>query len=319
MLFRACCKGEFEMFGQNIEKWQNYGFGGLDDDSVGLGFGEPMEWGNIGLSNWGWLPTPNGRRVSAVGMYGIIDGANLGGLCAEVDVSDTWGFAADGSPLVRTPMIELSLGDYQYIQNYGAPYDGMLGLADTGDVYQYQGLGGFFKKIFSRVKGAIGKIRKKIKSGIRKLLKKTKFGRVLLKIGDKIHSIAMKIVRPLMKFVGKWAGKLAPIAAMIPGWGTAVAGALMVAGKVAKIMTKYGVATHGPKGSVRRLKLQDPKQLPAFKAELHAEAAKMAALKKSNPAEFSRLTTLKDQPPAPGGAPPTGGQPAAAQEAPAES
>jgi hypothetical protein len=277
------------MLGQNIEGWGNYGFG--EDVGDEMSYGEPMEWGNIGLANWGWLPTADGNRVSAVGMYGIIDGASLGGLCAEVDGSDTWGYTQSGIPLVRTPMIELSLGDYQYVSQYGRPYDGMLGLSDTGDVYQYDGLGGFFKKLFKRVKGAISKVRKKIKSGIRKLLKKTKFGRFLLKIGDKIHAVAMKIVRPLMKFVGKWAGKLAPIAAMIPGYGTAVAAALTAAGKIANVMKKWGVGTSGAKGSVRRLRLANPKDLPKFRAELRQEAAKMAAMKKSDPAKFKELAT----------------------------
>jgi hypothetical protein len=275
-------------FGENIENWGNYGFGAAEQE---MGFGQPVEWGNIGLSNWGWLPTRDGNRVSAVGMYGIIDGAQLGGLCLEVDDSDTWGYTESGQPLVRTPMIELSLGDYQYMQQNGVPYDGMLALGDTGDVYQYSGLGGFFKKLFKRVKGAIGKVRSKIKKGIRKLLKKSKFGRMLLKVGDKIKKIAMKIVGPLMKFVGKWAGKLAPIAAMIPGYGTAVAAALTVAGKVAKVMQKFGVKTHGAKGSVRTLKLEDPKQLPAFRAELAAEAAKMKQMAKTDPAKFKEMAT----------------------------
>ena len=298
------------MLGDNIEGWTDYGFGDAERD---MGFGEPVEWSKIGLSNWGWLPTASGNRVSAVGMYGIIDGAMLGGLCAEVDGSDTWGYTESGRPLVRTPMIELSLGDYQYMQQHGTPYDGMLGLSDTGDVYEYSGLGGFFKKIFKRVKGAIGKVRSKIKKGIRKLLKKSKFGRMLLKIGDKIKSIAMKIVGPLMKFVGKWAGKLAPIAAMIPGYGTAVAAALTVAGKVAKTMQKFGVKTHGEKGKVRTLKLADPKQLPAFRAELAAEAAKMKAFAKSNPAKFKEMATaLKNRPISP---PPTSAAPGAAAPA----
>jgi hypothetical protein len=287
---------ENSMLGENIENWGNYGFGA---DEAEMGFGEPVDWGTIGLANWGWIPTADGNRVSAVGMYGIIDGANLGGLCAEVDGDDTWGYTESGQPLVRTPMIELSLSDYDYVRRNGRPYDGMLGLSDTGDVYQYSGLGGFFKKLFKRVKGVISKVRKKIRGGIKKLLKKSKFGRFLLKVGGKIRKIAMKIVRPLMKFVGKWAGKLAPIAAMIPGYGTAVAAALTAAGRVAKVMQKWGVSTSGAKGTVRRLKLQDPKKLPEFKRELAAEAAQMKAMQKSDPAKFQQLSTaLRSRPPA---------------------
>lgn len=276
------------MFGENIENWKNYGFGGAEEE---MGFGEPVDWGMIGLSNWGWIPTGEGNRISAVGMYGIIDGANLGGLSAEVDGSDIWGYSDSGAPLVRTPMIELSLSDYNFVQKNGRPYDGMLGLGDTGDVYQYDGLGGFFKKIFKRVKGAISKVRKKIRGGIKKLLKKSKFGRFLLKVGGKIKKVAMKIVKPLMKFVGKWAGKLAPIAALVPGYGTAVAAALTAAGRVAKVMSKWGVSTSGEKGKVRTLKLQDPKKLPEFQKELRAEAAKMKELSKTNPQKFQELST----------------------------
>lgn len=269
------------MMPQNIEQWHNYGLGDVYEGA------EPVEWSMLGLNNWGWMPTGNGR-VSAVASYGIIDGAMLGGLCAEVDETDTWE-GTDG--LVRTPMIELSLGDYQYLQQNGTPYNGMLGLSDTGDVYQYDGLGGFFRKLFRRVRGAVRKVRRRIRKGIRKLLSKSKFGRFLLKVGGKIKSIAMKIVRPLMKFVGKWAGKLAPIAAMIPGYGTAVAAALTAAGRVANVMKKWGVSTHGKKGAVRTLKFKDPKKFPAFQKALKSEAQRMKALSKSNPKKFHELST----------------------------
>jgi hypothetical protein len=99
----------------------------------------------------------------------------------------------------------------------------------------------------------------------------------------------MKVVKPLMKFVGKWASKLAPIAAMIPGYGTAIAAGLAAAGKVAKLMTKFGVATKGIKGAVRGLKLKNPKKLPAFQRALKSEARRMKKYKTRHPKHFEEM------------------------------
>lgn len=265
---------------RNIVDWEDMGFAGVTDDGE-----EPMEWSAVGLSDWGWMKGPNGR-VSTVASHGIIPGEMLGGLAVEVDEDDEW---APG--VVRTPMLELALDDYVYMNQNGKPYDGMLGLSDTGEVYAYDGSLGFFKKLFKRVKKRVKKVARRVKKGIKKVLKKSRFGRALLKIGGKIRKIAMKIVRPLMKFVGKFAAKLAPIAAMIPGYGTAVAGALMAAGKVANVMKKWGVSTKGKPGKVRGLKFKNPKAIKAFRKDLANQAAKMARLKKRNPRRFKELAT----------------------------
>lgn len=271
-----------DMQGPNIEEWQDYGLGAVTEPE---GSGEPVEWSMLGLNNWGWMDTPQGK-VSTIATYGYIDGAQLNGMMAEVDENEDW-----GGGLVRTPMLELAIDDYNYVVQNGAPYDGMLALGDTGEVYHYDGSLGFFKKLFKRVKRGVKKVARRVKKGIRKVLKKSKFGRFLLKVGGKIRKIAMKVVRPLMKFVGKWAGKLAPIAAMIPGYGTAIAGALAAAGKIANTMKKWGVSTTGKKGSVRRLKLKDPKKLPGFQRAMKSEAAKMAKWKRRNPRKFQQLAT----------------------------
>lgn len=269
-----------EMLG--IDQWTDYGLGGIEEDGA-----EPIEWSSVGLNNWGWMDTPVGKR-STVELYGIIDGAHLHGLCAEVDQNDDW-----GGGYARTPMLELALDDYDYVQENGRPYDGMLALGDTGEVYYYDGsLGrGFFRKLARRIKRKVKKVARRVKRGIRKVLKKSKFGRFLLKVGAKIKKIAMKVVRPLIKFVGKYAAKLAPIAALIPGFGPAVAGGLMVAGKVAKAMQKFGVRTTGKKGKVRNLKLKNPRKLPAFRRALKREARKMKAWGKRNPAKFKSMAT----------------------------
>lgn len=278
-------------FGENIEHWQDYGLGGM------LGAGndpeanqEPQDWSMLGLRNWGYIDTPQGP-MSAVGMLGMIDGVSLNGMMAEVDQNDEW-----GGGTVRTPMLELSLGDYQYIQDNGAPYPGMMALGDTGETYVYDEppgmLGrGFFRKLFRKIKKKVMKVRSRIKGGIRKLLKKSRFGRLVLKVGGKIKKIAMKVVRPLIKFVGKYASKLAPIAAFIPGFGPAIAGGLMIAGKVAKVMQKFQAVTKGVRGAVRGLKLADPRKLPAFKAALTAEARKMQQFRRTNPKQFHQMAT----------------------------
>lgn len=265
----------------NIEQWPDYGLGAVTPDD-GM---EPIDWSSVGLKNWGYVPGPDGQRYSAVASYGYIDGAQLNGMAVEVDENDDWG---DGN--VRTPMLELAVDDYQYVVNNGQPYDGMLALGDTGEVYYYDGLG-FFKKLFKKIKRKVKKVARRVKRGIKKVLKKSRFGRFLLKIGGKIKRIAMRVVRPLMKFVGKWAGKLAPIAALIPGYGTAIAGALAAAGKVAKLMTKFGVRTKGKKGKVRGLKLKNPRKLPRFQRALKKEAKRMQKFKRRDPRKFKRLAT----------------------------
>lgn len=271
---------EVKMY-QNIEEYPDYGLGAVVDDEDGTA---PVDWSMLGLTDWGYINTPYGKQ-SAVEMYGIIDGSYLNGLSVEVDDDDEW-----ENGLVRTPMLELSVDDYQYVQANRSPYDGMLGLSDTGEVYHYDGSLGFFKKLFRKVRKKVRKVARRVKKGIKKVLKRSKFGRMLLKIGGKIKKIAMKVVRPLMKFVGKWAAKLAPIAALIPGYGTAIAGALAAAGRVAKTMQKWGVATHGKKGKVRNLKLKDPKKLPGFQKAMRKEAERMKKWGKRNPRKFRALS-----------------------------
>jgi hypothetical protein len=258
-----------------VNQWQDVGFGYAGED-----YEEPADWSAVGPMGFGQY----------VGMMGIIDGSALAGIGVEVDDEEIedWG---GGVGAVRTPMLEIAPDDYLYMSFCGAPYDGMLAFGDTGELYQYDGtLGrGFFRKLFRKAKKAVRKVRKRVKRGIKKVLKKSRFGRALLKIGGKIKRIAMKVVKPLMKFVGKWASKLAPIAAMIPGYGTAIAAGLAAAGKVAKLMTKFGVATKGIKGAVRGLKLKNPKKLPAFQRALKSEASRMKKYKTRHPKHFEEM------------------------------
>ena len=269
---------------QNIQNWRDYGLSGVTEDEETTG--PPVEWSMLGLNNWGWMTGPDGNKYSTIDMHGMIDGCALGGMAVEVDENDEWERGT-----YRTPMLELSLDDYRHLQQTGRPYDGMLGLGDTGEIYAYDGSLGFFKKLFRKAKSAVKKVGRRIKKGIRKVLKKSRFGRFLLKVGGKIKKIAMKVVKPLIKFVGKYAAKLAPIAAIIPGYGTAIAGALMAAGKVANLMEKWSVKLKGKPGTVRGLKMKNPKEFGKFRDALKKEARKMRRMKRRRPRKFRELAT----------------------------
>lgn len=240
---------------QTLNTYRDYsgmfGFAGVEDA------GMPDDWETVGLSEWGYLSP----------QMGMINGDELPELMVEV--------SPDMNGLARTPMIELSPEDYQYMKVFRQPYDGMLGLGDDSEVYAYDGLSGFFKRLFKKVRKKVRKVARKIGKGLRKVIRKLPGGKWLLKIAGKIRKVAMKIVRPLAKFVGKFASKLAPIAALIPGYGPAIAAGLHMAGKVAKMMTKYGVKLVGKKGKVRDLFAKKPKNIQAMQKELASEARKL--------------------------------------------
>lgn len=218
-----------------------YGYAGLSSD------GEPEPWERAGVMGFG----------AYADEMGIMGGF---GLAAEVE-PDQYGF-------VRTPMLELHPRDHKFLARHGRPYDGMPALGDDGSVYQYDGFSGFFKKLFKKVGKGIRKVGKFAKSVATKVLKKLPFGKYLVKFVNKIHKVAMKLIRPLTKFVGKYAAKLAPIAAMIPGYGPVISVALRAGGKIANLMNKYGV-TQSEKG---KLKFKNPKQVKQFRRELKKEA-----------------------------------------------
>jgi len=190
------------------------------------------------------------------------------GLLMEVDQEDQIG----GTDLVRTKILEMSPTDWREVLTTGRPRLGAVALADDGSIYQYQeapGLGGWFKKIFKKIRKGF----KKIGSAVKNLIKKLPGGKYLVKLYDKVHSIAMKIVRPLVKFVGRYASKFAPIAAFIPGFGPAIAGGLLIAGKIAKVMQATGVFQDKKGKPV----FKSGAQAVAFKKALHQEAAKLHA------------------------------------------
>jgi hypothetical protein len=237
----------------DIEAWPDhdlalYGLAGTPDDG-------------IALSNW------NDEIVSGFGAYietaGYIENP---GFLAEVDP-----ITADG--LAITPILELSLDDYNYVQQYGEPYEGMTAIGDDGSVYQYQigpdGIG-FFKKLFR----AGRKLVRKVVKGAKKIIKKLPGGKYLVKLHDKAMKFAKKLVKPLAKFVGPLARKLAPIAALVPGYGTAIAAALHTTGTLSKLLEKHGVKADKKTG---RPMFRSPQEARAFKSELKAEAACLKA------------------------------------------
>ncbi len=244
---------QMSQYGQipDLTQWRDYGMGG--DDSYQES-SEPEDWRLYGLPQWGAFT----ERM------GMIDGCGLG-LAAEV-TPELYG----NKVLARTPMLELSPKDYRYVQVMRRPYEGMQALGDTGALYEYDGSLGFFKRIW----GGIKKVARKVRGGVRKVLKRTKVGRYVLKIGDKIKSVAQKFVRPLMRFVGKYAAKLAPVMAIVPGIGPAVAAGLYTGGKIANLYNKYDVAITGEKGKARGLKFNKPKKAKAFKKALKKAAKK---------------------------------------------
>ena len=271
------------MYGATTEDlFRDYGL-----ENVGLAGDDPqglLAWDEYGVLGFG----------AYAGTMGII---NDPGILMEFDEADHVQ-GPGGVPMVRTKMLELSPTDYKQMAATGRPRHGCAALGDDGSVYQYQdsnytGLGfSFFKKIFglgkSLVKGVM-KIGGKIISGAKALIAKLPGGKYLVKLYDKVHGIAMKLVRPLTALVGKYAAKLAPIAALIPGYGTAIAAALYTAGTVAQIMNKYGV-TRDKKG---KPKYKSGAQAKKFQAALHTAAkhAKTTGLHK----KFLAAKDLKKQ------------------------
>lgn len=217
---------------------ENYGLAGLDG-------GAPADWGDetglIGFGAYVDSPLP------------ILDNTGFG-LLMELKDDDISAFSADGSPLYRTKMLQMHPADIVHCAKYGRPRAGAVALSDDGKFYQWQSgpLGGFF----SRLWGGIKKVAKKIRGGVKKLargavrflsktaqalIKKLPGGKYLLKIYGHIKAVAMKLVKPLIKVLGPIARKIAPIVALIPGYGTMAAAALYKFGDIAKIAQKYGV------------------------------------------------------------------------------
>ena len=220
--------------------------------------GAPLDFRKYGIKGFGAF-------AESMGILDLGDCAL--GMAAEVDV-DRYGRA-------HTPILEVRPSDYEHIRKFGRPKHKMLALSDDLEVYEYDENLGFFKKLFKKIKKGVKKVKDKIRAAAKKLLKKIPGGKALLKLGKKVWSISKKIVSPLTKFVGKYAKKLAPIAALIPGYGPVIAAGLHTAGAVVKLMNKHGVKVAAKDDSkVGKLKFTSDKAAKNFINELQSEAAK---------------------------------------------
>lgn len=229
----------------------NYGLAGTDNE-------EPADWSTNQIEQFG----------AYTDRMPIIAGSHI---MMDVDEDDALG----DTGLVRTKMLEMSPQDIQHIRQTGFPRPNSVALSDDGEVYQFTQdpqLGGFFKKLRKRIKKRVRRGIRRVKGFARKLIKRLPGGKYLLKIAGRLHKIAMKIVKPLTKFVGKWAKRLAPIAAFIPGFGPAVAGALLATGKIAQIATKIGVKINKITG---KPDFKSGRQARRFKKVLEQQARQM--------------------------------------------
>jgi hypothetical protein len=248
---------------------ENYAW---DERPIPADIGDPLPWDVYGLSGFGSYFDSLGYMPHGAG-YMI-----------EVDEDNR----VAGTDYYRTPMLELAPGPYELVSKFGVVLDGTLALGDDGSVYEYDGFGGFFKKLISKAKGVVKHIGKKVIRGAEGLLKKTKFGRAIIKLKNRILSTALKLVKPLLHVVGKWAPKLAPIAAMIPGVGPIVSGYLVAAGTAAKLAEAHGVefvemaVTNKKTGKKeKQTKISGkPKNILAYKKALEKAAKKAKKLPK---------------------------------------
>lgn len=260
-------KGVFSM--QHISSFEDYDQGpvlpmeGLGDVETSLlGF---VGFGDVGLSGFGHL----------AGEHGIVD-------CAKLQKPLMVEVGTDDSGLVYAPNVELTPNDLNFVKLTGAPYHGMWGLSEEGEPVvwdQTAGMGGWFRKLFKRVASKVRKIAAKVKSVVKKVIRKIPGGKALMKIGSKIWSISKKLVKPLLAKLGPIALKLAPIAALVPGVGTAVSAGLLAVGTVNKIMQSTGVRLFKDAvSSVAKLKFESPQQAAKFQAALKNEVAKAKAI-----------------------------------------
>ncbi len=191
------------------------------------------------------LPDFSVHGIVGFGCYagglGITQGDKVPHIMMEADDTDELG----NTGLVRTKHFEMAPDDYMHLQQHGSPAVGTLALADDGEVYEwqgnYEGLGGFFKKLFKKARKKIRGAAKRIKKCVKKFIMRTKYGRKLWKAGSKVFASAMKIVKPLLKKLGPIAMKIAPIAAIVPGIGTLVATGLKLSGKVNQVAKRLNI------------------------------------------------------------------------------
>jgi len=242
--------------GQRGEAWEQtpleaLGLAGKDSETM------PDRWETAGLNGFG----------SYADNLGIIDGYSMNGF-AEVEL--------DGDEMVMTPIIEVDPANFSYLKKYGKPYQGMQGLGEDGATYSYvpseDGLSG----IWSRIKKGSRKVRRRIKKRARKIIKKIPGGKYALRFARKAKRVALKVVKPVLRKIAKYAKYIAPIAAIIPGIGPAITAGLIATGKVAQIASKMGVFQSKKTG---KLKFKNPQQKRRFQLVMQRESRRLKPMR----------------------------------------
>lgn len=230
----------------------NFGFAGTDDEA-------PADWSKYGLLSFGeYLDRPQPMVDGGFGWF------------AEYDDEDTIGFLG-GAPIVRTKMFEMDPRELAYAYRTGSPRIGAVALGDDGEVYQWveePQLGGFFKKLFKKIKRGVKKVARGLRKGVkkvargirkgaRKLIKKLPGGKYIVKVAGKVRKVAMKAAKPILR-MGR---KLAPVAAMVPGYGPAIAAALRRGPQILKAAQYITGSPRAPKKVKRALMARQARSL----------------------------------------------------------
>lgn len=116
---------EYSMLG-DLTQWQDYA--GLGDYSE-----EPI----ANLPDFRGVIKDYGIYADRMGMMGGL------GLLAEVQT--------DATGRAWTPALEVTPHDFQYLKHYSTPYNNMLALGDDGYAYRYDGMHGWFSRVFKKI------------------------------------------------------------------------------------------------------------------------------------------------------------------------
>jgi len=184
-----------------------------------------------------------------------------------------------------TPILALSPQDFEYVSTVGVPYPGMKAVGNTGYIYEwrkgpaglgyrigdgFRALGRALKRgaqwVADKVVGVVSWAWDKVEN----VFEATKFGRWVLGVKDQILDFAVEIVTPVAEMIGKWAPAVAPLAALIPGIGPAIAAGLLATGGVAKAFIKYGVPVVNTIVSIDGEDVEIP--VPEFESDEQREA-----------------------------------------------
>lgn len=226
------------------------------------GFGEIVD--SPALGYWDL----NGNMVSKTALSGISSvqypifdvseisywGSEFGNCVDTMGYIDSGDLEIELGPLDRcssgeyvVPLLTISPNDFEYLSTVGTPYPGMKALGTSGYIYEWStlppisGLSGPFRRFFRRIGRGIKRALTAVWHGVERIFQATKFGRWILRVKDRLIDFAVKVVTPLANFLRRYAPALAPMVAVIPGIGPALAVVLLEAGAIAAAYNKWGV------------------------------------------------------------------------------